>query len=501
MNKKIVATLFFFLIALLPGCGHAGQQGHNPTEARETRNSSSKAFTADNDVTAFSKGFKLFEKERYRKACPQLYQYLTANSPDDVDYEWAAFFFGISLEKRGFSHAAVDILANLVMRKPNPKIVSYCLELFEDISRSGPFDKDLVISQVICDQEYEFAEDKISDFVNFHQGVFDRERGFLEWADDHFRKIASGTYYYFKYLYQEALYRIYQDQIDHAIGLLEEILEATVEAERLKDETRRTLARLLYEKGRFEEADRMYRESRESIVERGHDLLEMAWSQYRMKNAEKAMGLLYAFKAPSFRYSFTPEYYILKSFIYKDVCYYQDALDVVYEFKERYAGSLENVYERGDPLDDQDLSLVLLNKKRIGEIWGFLKLLEREKARCTEIQDKPLRKYVENIYALQIQESVDYLREQIQKEYEKIANELLRYEEDANLMEYEIGLDMSQRVYENHYSGDVLEDKKSEDRVVVYPFQGEFWNDELAGYKVALPNKCGCMEKWGEFFK
>jgi hypothetical protein len=35
----------------------------------------------------------------------------------------------------------------------------------------------------------------------------------------------------------------------------------------------------------------------------------------------------------------------------------------------------------------------------------------------------------------------------------------------------------------------------------VYPFQGEFWNDELADLKVVLPNKCKNLEEWDIFFK
>ena len=153
----------------------------------------------------FSKGYRLFEKKEYEKAVPYFYHYLQQSSADITDYEWVEFFFGICLKKCGLSHAAVDVLSHLVIRKPNPKIVSYSLELFEEITRTIPFDRDLIILNVICDQEYGFVEQKISDFIHYYQGLFDWEHGFFQWGNDHFQNITPNTYYYYKYLYHQAL--------------------------------------------------------------------------------------------------------------------------------------------------------------------------------------------------------------------------------------------------------------------------------------------------------
>jgi hypothetical protein len=73
-------------------------------------------------------------------------------------------------------------------------------------------------------------------------------------------------------------------------------------------------------------------------------------------------------------------------------------------------------------------------------------------------------------------------------------------------MEYEIGLDMYQRVYTYHYTEEKpgkesTDGKDEETKKVVYNFQGEFWNDELDDYKVTLPNKCQNAEEWDIFFK
>jgi hypothetical protein len=70
-------------------------------------------------------------------------------------------------------------------------------------------------------------------------------------------------------------------------------------------------------------------------------------------------------------------------------------------------------------------------------------------------------------------------------------------------MEYEIGLDMYQRVQSYHYSEDPSgqDSRESQKGKALYNFQGEFWNDELDDYEVTLVNKCEEAEEWDIFFK
>lgn len=454
------------------------------------------------DAAFFDEGYLFFEKKEFERAVPLFYHFLSVNTPDDENYDWAQFFLGISLNKLGYTHASVDLLGNLVLRNPNPKMVLYSLELFDEISRTLPFDNDLIIDELISSREYEFAEGEIVNFVHFYKGLFDWRHGFIEWGDAHFKKISPESYYYYRYLYEKTLYDVYRNRIDDALITLNEILESPLSFPNLKDDARSTMARLLYEKGEFDNSVQLYEDVEKPMLEQGRNLLERAWNQFRMGNNEKAMGLLYAYKAPSFRQYFTPEYFLLKSLIYKNLCHYEKALTIVSEFQNQYQSSLDHIYGRGEAIDDGPLLLMLLTKKGIKNKWDFIQLLEEEKKNIERFDDEEFKAYLEDIYALQLRETSDGFRTLVKSEYEKMADRLLRYEEEAYLMEYEIGLDMSQRVYENHYSREVVaKEKDSVRREVRFPFQGEFWNDELADYRVSLPDKCNKMEEWDIFFK
>lgn len=509
--KATINKLKCFFVALvaasqiLLGCAGApvkeGSVDAAQLSAAESTDQKEPENDASQNLSLFLEGYEAFSDQDYRDAAVYFYDYMQTASVDVEEYEWAQFFLGVSLMKTGYSHAAVDILADLVVRKPNTRIVAYSLEMFEDISRKQPFDRDLLIHQVVCDQAYGFVEGHLADFIQYYQGIYDWENGFYEWGDAHFRNIDRESYYHYKAMYQKALLHVHRDQIDAAVGVMEGILSGNCQDKVLLDVVRKTMARLLYEKGDFPRADRLYLEIEEDILKQSQNLLERAWAHYRLGNAERAMGLLYAFEAPSFSAHFTPEYYILKSFIYKDVCHYQRAMEVVQDFRERYGDSLEAIYKRREIREDDTLLLLLLNKEKINEIWRFIELLEKEKSQLVSFEGETIQDFLGRLYDLQIAESSDVLNKQVSEKYEEYANNMLKYEEEAHLMAYEIGLDMYQRVHQYHYASNEKHSEKDDGKVVVYPFQGEFWNDELADYKVVLPNKCNKPDEWDIYFK
>jgi tetratricopeptide (TPR) repeat protein len=514
MNLRIFAAISIILCCFIAAPGWASTHEGTlypglPDPAAGTRaaglTKEQKNATIDEKFqTLFEEGYERFSKEDYQQACEILFRFLSQRTPDDTDYEWAEFFFGISLYKQGYTHAAVDTLTNLVTRKPNPQIVGYILELLEKISRTQPFDRDMLIHRALCDQSYGFVEGAVADFVHFYQGQYDWEHGLFDWGDEHFAKIEPDTYYYYKFLFERALRKIYADQVDEAVGILKQIISKLPNGDALKDDARKTLARLYYEKGKFAEADFLYQQIDMNIVEQAQNLLERAWAHYRMGDPERAMGLLYSFQAPSYAHSFTPEFYILKSFIYKDVCHYKNAMQVLDQFKSRYGGSLDGIYHRRPPQDNPAMMLVILNKTKVKRQWRFLNLLEREQKLAAANPDNRLKTYLADLYQLERKQAEHHFRLLVTDEYEKMANSMLQYEEEAHLMEYEIGIDMYQRVQDYHLDEEDQPEKKDvrdQKGKAVYAFQGEFWNDELDDYEVALPNKCQNAEEWDIFFK
>ncbi len=493
------AYIIICWIIIFVGCGATQpvlRQDQSKTKGSEVRQGTPV------DRADFDRGYAAYEKKKFARAGLFFFRYLNSHTPDDADYAWARFFFGICLKRTGFSHASVDMLADLVTRKPNPKIVSYSLELLEEVTRTLPFDREKIIFQALSDQSYGFVDQHLSNFINYHQGVFDWQHGFIEWGNIHFNTIKPGTYYFYRYRYHQARYHVYKGEIQTAIKVLASLLTQPMNDSSLRDDVRQTLARLYYETGEFAVADRLYREIETPIIDQARHLLERAWVHYRMGRPETAMGYLYAFRAPAYKSFFTPEYYILKSFIYKSVCHYEKALQVIQEFDRHYGTALTAIHTRARINNNPTLLSVIINLEHIKAAWEFLTLLEKEHQQVAAISDPDMRDYLDRIYMLQITKTKSDFKKSVRIAYEEMADDLLKYEEESHLVAYEIGLDMVQRVQQYHYreqNGNPTHPNR--DRTIVYPFQGEFWSHELDDYQVTLVDKCQCAEEWDVFFK
>jgi hypothetical protein len=327
----------------------------------------------------------------------------------------------------------------------------------------------------------------------------------LEWGEKHFSEIPQSSPYFYKYLYQKALYEIHHDNINAAFPYLKRVILMEEKDQSLIDQALWTMARLYYETKDYEKATQYYLAIETPLIEQASFLLEQAWIQYRSGHYEKAMGFLYAYNAPSFKEFFTPEYYILKSLIYKKLCYYDPAIKVVSDFEERYGRSLAAIYNRKTEtdLESQEMLFVIMTHPKIKKQYEFLRLLESEKRLIDELDDEQLQSYLLAIYNNQIEQTAKQFRKDVKEEFKIVANSLLKYEEESNLIKYEIGIDMYQRVAETRYQGKNKGNATETvpENVVIYPFQGEFWNDELGNYKVSLPSQCRTTNDWEDFLE
>jgi len=448
----------------------------------------------------FNNAYYFFKNKSYNKSCELFFNYINLKEQDHENNEWAQFFWGISLYKYGFTHASVEILSNLIKKNPNPKIVTYCLELFEEITSKHPFDENLIF-EIIVSRSFSFTSGKLSDFINFHHGLFDWSQNHLKWGNDHFNKISKNSHYYNKYLFHKARFYIFNNQIDEAIPILKQSVYGLSDDSKLLLEIKKTIARLLYEKKQYQESDLWYSEINEKGLNRAQTLIEMAWNHYYLSNNKKALGLLIASQAPDYKGYVNPDYYILKALIYKKTCNYKMALNVVDEFNKKYCDAIQMIRNRENLEDNNEILRQLLRDNNIYNKWTFINLLKKEQKELIKIESNDLRKYLNKLYILKIKEKIKDFKNIVNNNYQKIANEFLDYEENIRLMEYEIGLDMYQRVYESHYLKDNEQNNASEKSYVVYTFQNEYWNDELADFHVNLIDKCKTMEEWDIFFK
>jgi len=419
---------------------------------------------------------------------------------ETLNREWGEFFLALSYQELGLQHASVDTFAHLLGSKPNPQIVAAVLRYFEELSLTDSYDQELMLDYGVVNQEFGFVEDDLQDFIHYQQGLYNWRVGLVSWGDENFARISSSSSYNYRVMFAQALRYVYHGDIEQALQLTQQILEQEELPQDLQADSELMAARLHFEKREFEQAIPLYAKA----VARGDGtspiLLELAWSHYLMGDREKALGLLYAFQAPSYRNLFAPEYFILKAHIYKDVCYYEAAQKVSAEFSERYQVALDALYDREIQLNPKfsELHQPLLSRKGITGFWKLLQRLQKEQGQMAEQKwPEALLAHLNTLYQLKIDSTQWNLQQAIINNFDQLANQTLVISEEMDLIEYELGVQRFQNKLDSvalREEGDVLAEQR--EKHVAYKFQNEYWNDELGHLVIELESTCQTGNAW-----
>ncbi len=254
-------------------------------------------------------------------------------------------------------------------------------------------------------------------------------------------------------------------------------------------------------------------------------LFEESWAQFRLGNYEKALGNLLTLHAPFFADSYFPESRVLEAVIYYENCRYAEAKAILAAFMQRYEPLLEELRrltqdnetseqylsildglknddlmeaESGDPvllsrilelaLADPDLARldrsrdeVLSERSRIPDLGFDTRLAGELDAALTRKLDglsaeaglaveRRLIQERENIRSL-IQQAVRIDIETARSEQERIESQLRAVQSRPK---------QTERTYVAW----------TDDEKLVWPFEGEYWRDELGTYELTLARSC-----------
>lgn len=256
-------------------------------------------------------------------------------------------------------------------------------------------------------------------------------------------------------------------------------------------------------------------------------LYEASWAEFRLGNYEKALGNLLTVHAPFFRDMYYPESHILKAVIYYENCRYPEAKDILTTFLERYEpvlGELERLASEpqtaaeyyailqnlksedlaesttdkgrilaqvlGIALSDPELKRLDASYKEVGEELSdvrsdgalagtpLLSALERD----LEVSQKKLAQQAGRAVANKLQRERASIKDLIQQAV-RIDIETSRSEQERIESQLRQVQSRPKRV-ENEFV------EWTDDEKLVWPFEGEYWRDELGTYELTLAHTC-----------
>jgi SepF-like predicted cell division protein (DUF552 family) len=256
-------------------------------------------------------------------------------------------------------------------------------------------------------------------------------------------------------------------------------------------------------------------------------LFEESWAYFMAGDYSHALGNIHTIESPYFPHSYYPEADVLRAVIYFSNCQYDDAFTIVAKFRAQY-----------EPIRDELTKTLERFKKGANQeeaFYTFLKDVRDDKAQLdakiapivkTSLSDRQLLRSLQYVHLLEEENErfekapasfkdakvADIVKDSIHDARElaiRNAGDLARGRYERNLADLNEQLRNGQKILIDitaaqrntldqviQGSQTTVEESKAnivkpDDEHVIWPFNGEYWRDELGFYRQTITSKCG----------
>lgn len=474
--------------AAAAAAGSAGSQGAAPAAPAQPKKIDPKLFDA---------ALQDYFGGNPKGAAAKLFDYVQNVPSTDENFAWAQFFLAKSFIELNLRHAGAVYLARIARERTNPAVLPKALEELRKLT-DLPHDETMIDEQIFGALDLGFLPEEVAGYAHYQQGLVDLRVGNERWATTHFSKLPEDSAEASRAKYAMLVTRLRTAKKDLPKEMIDEFF-ALAKDQKLTQESRNdamlAVARLRYELQDYDGALEAYNLVKLPQLDPGQATLylEEAWTRYQLGQIHVAMGLLTTLDAPSFRDEFQPDKYLLRAFVYRDLCHYLPAKRAAKELTRKYADSLESIREREDLTQDPRLLRAASARGSTKRAKKFLDLLEHEGenvGRYAGTFGNELFTYLTRLYDLARAEGLRVYNERLNDAVRGEADRLLRAAEQVRLMEYEVGLKLYERVKKGSKLVALIEEEPLKDDEVAFKFDDEYWNDELRDYRFSLKSRC-----------
>jgi tetratricopeptide (TPR) repeat protein len=322
-----------------------------------------------------------------------------------------------------------------------------------------------------------------------------------------------------------ATVRAAENRVDAAIEILDAVAKSmgTTEEGNL---ARLQLARLLYESRRFADAMGQLMNVQKSSPYWYDGLNVAAWASYKVGDDNLVLGQTMSLNSPHLYWKFNPESFVLESASLFRLCYYESAGRTLERMRKRYAklpdaaarfrrefGAQANTvemlrkYVKGEaeaPLgySEQEWRLLvdaIVSQELMSDADRILAQIDKERefieSRLGGSSDRwvgRLRMDYKQEWDLARREAYAMGIRAISQAIDNVARESARNLESALAIEVEINTKVRERLMTGARPRRKEVDFETEVRrgYEFWPFEGEYWRDEVGGYAFATTDMC-----------
>jgi hypothetical protein len=256
-------------------------------------------------------------------------------------------------------------------------------------------------------------------------------------------------------------------------------------------------------------------------------LFEESWAYFMAGDYPHALGNIHTIEAPYFPNSFYPEAAILKAVIAFTICQYEDATTIVAQMKKKYEPikkELEAILNRfkGEGSEQQFFQFMkdvragkanlapnvkpvvenALSDRQLLRNLEYVRVLDEEDARFKKapasFKNSPLGGDVNDALNLARDLAIRNAGTLARERYQRNLDELNEHLRDAQKILIDVTNAERNKLDQAVISGQFSKEDaltfgvvKPDDEHVLWPFDGEYWRDELGFYRQVVTSKCG----------
>jgi TolA-binding protein len=536
--KRAIGILLTGLLILSGSVASAKKKKAAP-EAGEAQ-PEGEAPVGDQPSKVLERAFKLYDGEDYYSASIELSKVVEGESGDsEPNKQKAEFWMGKALYNMKYYSASLSYFDRIVQKGPSHAYYNATLKWLASLSRQLP-DSTGILEKI---GKYNRAEldqpalEKVRDELYFLLGKFYYQKGNFKEAVELFQAVPANSDSYVEAKLFEGATHVRQYEAKPAVEAFKEVLRVAAQSEdpRIQpyaDIANLSLARTFYSTGQFDLAVKYFDRVSQDAYDWANSLFESSWANFMLKDKgySKALGNIHTIQAPYFDEYIKPESVAegmtVKATIYFYNCQYdraEEAIgdfnaiypDVFQELKKLITGTQDNgdLYEvavkirkqtSGLPEQVERAARGVLGDLTIGRRFDYVRELDNELKRYDKADASwKSTNIAQNVFAdltlqrsLAVNEAGDLARRRLKRlteELSQLIKRVIKIEFEilaGQKGELEEEVKQEQQVIHTgtgHRPGEI----RADDEHVIWPFNGEYWRDELGYYRVKIRNKCG----------
>jgi tetratricopeptide (TPR) repeat protein len=496
---------------------------------------------------------RLFDTERWSEAALGLYRVYKGETGDDAgNRQVAQYHLAIALYRLKFFQASYGIFSEIA-DKPNHLKFAETLLWLSKLATQLPEPADIVerVGKYTGDAVARFKNPQQIDLywqLNYMLGRYKYRNRQYEEAIQLLDKVDSKSRYFVQAQFFAGISYVQLRRSVPAVQAFQKVVTAIDEGtEGVEDEARmRDLAFLSMARTYYSASIKLDENNTPSIdstklsaavkywnkVDIGSEywldgLFEESWAYFMAGDFPRAMGNIHTIGAPYFPKSFQPEAEILKAVIYFTNCNYPEATTVVAKFKAKYEPirkDLEGVLARFKGENQEEPFFKFLKEVRSGNAnlpptikpivelalsdrqllrnIEYVRVLDEEQARFkkspSSFQSSALGGEVQDGLQLARDLAVRNAGNLARERYQRAVDELAEHMRDGAKILIDIVAAQRNQLDAAITTGQMSKEESKvfgvvnpDEEHVLWPFDGEFWRDELGFYRQVVVSRCG----------